>query len=155
MRDRQSFRSILNRMIEERILDPIAEAAARRSVAHTNIRELQYVVSEHLLKYFFLPNNQSLNHWRRELETWRRRIMILNKGKNPSGVNLSRSKIKQIFWDEPFSDDGDVQHVASMIRQDGYDLPTDEELEEQRDAFKNFVISYVDSIFDLSKKPNY
>jgi len=51
------------------------EEAFKLSQARYKLLNLQDKIFIHLFKYFYYPNNQSVNKWKKELEGWRKTLM--------------------------------------------------------------------------------
>lgn len=134
----------------------LKEQAFKRKEAMERLENLADTITMHLFKYFLMPNHESANHWRKELEGWRGEVVRLSGGKSGK-ANFSRANLYKVLWGNPFSDDNDLARRLNQLRKAKYATPSgiDVESDEFREAFMEFVISYLESILDPDKSPNY
>lgn len=133
----------------------LSEQAFQIKVAKERVRNLTDEIAQHLLKYFFMPNNESSAHWRKELEAWRGKIVRYNVGKTRSGVNFSIDDMDEMIWEENFGTRRDVDLRLAELVKEGYPMPSRSEIDTDFKAFRNFVLSYVVACLSEKRTPHY
>lgn len=126
-------------------LQTILEAAFPIGVAKQRLRDLQDPIAAHLFKVFFLPDDQAASHWTKELITWAATLIRVSNVKTKSGRGFSIKELRQVLWEEPFGTKSDLEINAALL-----DLPAEDVLGKTQ-AFKDFVESYVQAIYDRKK----
>lgn len=131
------------------------EAAFKLSQARYKLMSLQDKIFIHLFKYFYYPNNQSVNKWKKELEGWRKTLVRYGLIPGSSASNYSLEELMDAFFESPFGTKEDAELIIEQLIDDEYPELGIEEVLASKEAFKGFVQSYCDAIVDKRKYPRY
>jgi hypothetical protein len=136
----------LNEIDRVNMIVALAEMAYGRNRSMSVLENLQDKICEHILLICALPNAQETNHWIGELESWRKKLSIINKNPKQKRPIYSSSLLQKKFWEEPFSEDGDVEYFFKIMNKPYPDLKQaiDDGIDKKR--LKEFIFAFVKSI---------
>ena len=105
---------IIEIIIDSLIKTSIFEMAFAKADAIRKTSELQFEISEHLVKVFMYSEySEHVNHWCNELNSWLKKIQKL-KLKN-SNKPLPYNVLRKILWEQPVESIEEVQSHMNHI----------------------------------------
>lgn len=135
----------------KKVLTELDEMAYRRKESLRKLDSLVTQIAIHLFRVFVIPSHPSAGSWVRELEAWRKDLILINTGK--SGANNFTEKIlMKKLWDGPFGD-GSINTVIKMVQNDGFSIPDKIDVERFKEYVLGFTLSIVNNTsFDYTGK---
>ena len=124
----------------KKVLKELDEMAYRRKESLRKLDSLVTQIAIHLFRVFVLPSHPSAGSWVRELEAWRKDLILKNTGKR-GAINFTEKILMKKLWDGPFGE-GSINTVIKMVQNDGFSVPDKIDME----RFKKYVLEFSTSI---------
>jgi hypothetical protein len=118
------------------------EMAFSRKEGRRKVENLSSQIAYHLLKVFLMPNHESINHWQKELESWRR-VIIDAKSSKMDKDNFGKDFLIKVIWTHYFAHKNDLINRFKSLKADGYEFDT----EIDKEVFRSYVMRWIESVF--------
>ena len=122
-------------------------AAFRRGEAITRLENYSDVIVLHLTLLVCFPDNQEVNHWKKEMNAFRGIISRYNKSKSPKGSNFEVKDIIRALEDVIATNDG-KDYIANDIMGQKKGLTIDSH-EIDWNAVQRAIEDFAESIFQV------